>query len=333
MPGSRVVCGSAAHEKVVNSSIDTPPLVSVVIPSFNSALYIGAAIESIDAQNYRPIEIIVVDDGSTDDTEQAVRLFNHVHYVRQGNAGPAKARNVGIRMAQGEFIAFLDADDLWTAGKLSTQLGILTEHVDAALVFGDMKGFGVGIDDEPTMYEKYGLGKSFFGTNGLVSHAVEKLLKMNFIPTGTVLARRSAIIDAGLFDEGLRVVEDWDLWLRIALRHPIAYSDHVVMLRRLHGANTSKQTEAMSVAALKVIEKFGADEAAALRRIPADVGSHLRDGYRNLGYFYLRQLALKQARSAFIRSLSFGIHWRALVYLASTFLGTGLVRSMMRARG
>ncbi|HWH78784.1 MAG TPA: glycosyltransferase family A protein [Candidatus Binatus sp.] len=308
------------------------PLVSVVVPAFNNAPYIGAAIESIDAQNYQPLEIIVVDDGSTDDTEQAVCSFRHVQYIRQENAGPARARNVGIQKSHGEFVAFLDADDLWTAGKLSTQLDILNKHPDAALVFGDMKGFGVGIGAEPTMYEKYALGENYFGPGGLVIQAVQKLLKMNFIPTGTVVARRHAIIDAGLFDESLKVVEDWDLWLRIALRHPIAYAGHVVMLRRLHGANTSKQTEAMSIAALKVIEKLGANEGAALQRASADVNCHLRDGYRNLGYYYLRQLALQQARAAFLRSLSFGLHWRTSIYLASTFLGAGLVRSMMRAR-
>jgi len=310
-----------------------PPLVSVVIPSFNNAPYIGAAIESIDAQKYHPIEIIVVDDGSTDNTEGTVRLFSHVHYIRQANGGPAKARNAGIRRAQGEFLAFLDADDLWTDGKLQMQLDILAQHPSAALVFGDMQGFGDGIDAEPTMFEKYGLGKKYFGSDYLVNDAIKKLLKMNFIPTGTVVARRGPVIDAGLFDEALRVVEDWDLWLRIALRHPIAFADHVVMLRRLHGGNTSKQTEAMSVAALEVIEKFGVNEAVELRRISANVDGHLRDGYRNLGYFYLRQLALTQARTAFLRSLSFGIGWRALVYLATTFLGTGFVRSLMRARG
>ena len=310
-----------------------PLLVSVVIPSYNCADFIGATLESIFAQTYRPIEVIVVDDGSADGTGQIIRRFPDVLYVVQPNGGPARARNVGIQRSSGAYIAFQDADDLWTPDKLATQASILDSDPQIGLVFGDMRNFLTVDDRDPTMFEKYSLGEGFFGDRRLVLGAVEKLMGMNFIPTGTVLARKDALVAVGQFDESFRCAEDWDLWLRIALRYRIAYTPKLVMLRRIHGSNTSKGTEAMSIAALKVLEKLKNEKGDMVTHASATVGNHLRDGYRNLGYFYLRQLALKQARSAFIRSLSFGIHWRALVYLASTFLGTGLVRSMMRARG
>ena len=308
-------------------------LVSVVIPAYNCADYIGESLESVFSQSYRPLEVIVVDDGSVDGTHGAVRKWPDIIYVRQSNGGPARARNAGIMRASGDYIAFLDADDLWTAGKLASQVSILESDSEIGLVFGDMKNFLADADDGPTMFEKYGLGETYFGDSRLVLNPLAKLVRMNFIPTGTVVARRRAIMVAGLFDEAFRQAEDWDLWLRTALRFRIAYTSNLVMRRRLHDTNASKQTEAMSVAALQVLEKLRNIDGEALDRADAHLGAELRAGYRNLGYFYLRQLSLQKARGALRRSLGFGIDGRAVVYLASTFLGTGVVRSLLRVRG
>jgi glycosyltransferase involved in cell wall biosynthesis len=309
------------------------PLVSVVVPAYNCADYIGDALRSIFAQTYGPLEVIVVDDGSTDDTAKTIETFPQIAYVRQENGGPSRARNAGIRRASAPYIAFLDADDLWTPSKLSEQVAIMLSHPEAGLVFGDMRNFSSPDHQEPTMFEKYRLTREYFGGVPLVAGALAKLLAMNFIPTGTVLTRREVLLDVGPFDEGLRQAEDWDLWMRIALRYPIAYTSSTVMLRRLHAANSSKNTEQMSVAALAVLEKLQRHEREALHRAAADVDRHLRDGYRNLGYFYLRETALVKARRALWHSLSFGVQGRALLYLACTFLGTGVVRSVLRARG
>jgi glycosyltransferase involved in cell wall biosynthesis len=308
-------------------------LVSVVIPAYNCAEYIGATLESVLAQSHRPIEVIVVDDGSTDGTDAVVRGFREAVYIRQPNGGPAMARNVGIRRATGPYVAFQDADDLWTPEKLSRQLAIMESDPQIGLVFGDMKNFSGVEDHEPTMFEKYRLGEPFFGHAYLVLGAVEKLVRMNFMPTGTVIARKAVLSSVGLFDESLRRAEDWDLWLRIALRYRIGYTSQVVMLRRLHHFNVSKESEAMSIAALQVLEKLKINDSDALSRVSANVGAQLRNGYRNLGYFYLRQFALKKARGALMRSLAFGVDGRALLYLASTFLGVGFVKSVIRARG
>jgi glycosyltransferase involved in cell wall biosynthesis len=308
-------------------------LVSVVIPAYNCAEYIGATLESVLAQSHRPIEVIVVDDGSTDGTDAVVRGFREAVYIRQPNGGPAMARNVGIRRATGPYVAFQDADDLWTPEKLSRQLAIMESDPQIGLVFGDMKNFAADDDGGPTMFEKYRLGESYFGDPRRVVNPIEQLVRMNFIPTGTVLARREALAAAGFFDESFRQAEDWDLWLRIALRFPIAYTPKLVLLRRLHHVNASKQTEAMTVAALQVLEKLNNTESGALDRTGTCIGAELRAGYRNLGYFYWRQLSLKKARAALLRSFAFGVDRRALLYLVGTVLGAGFAKTLMRVRG
>ena len=308
-------------------------LVSVVIPAFNCADYIGATIESVMAQSYQAAEVIVVDDGSTDATAEVVKTYQSVSYIRQSNGGPSKARNRGVHEAAGEYIAFLDADDLWPPHKLGEQVAALETHPEAGLVFGDMRCFADGGPAEPSMFERYGFAEPYFGHPQLVVDAVAKLLATNFIPTGTVMARKAALLEAGLFDERQRLVEDWDLWLRVALRRPIAYSTKIWKLKRIHASNLSRDTEAMTQAALHVLEKFQADNRAELARRGIDVGPHLREGYKNLGYFYLRRSSLAPARASFVHSLSLGIQARVILYFLSTFLGRRFVSSLLRVRG
>jgi glycosyltransferase involved in cell wall biosynthesis len=116
--------------------------VSVVIPSYNSAHHISETLESVFSQSYRPHEIIVVDDGSTDDTRAVLEKYSdRIIYVYQKNAGEPAARNTGIRRASGEFIAFLDADDLWLPNKLTLQMDYFEKHPEVDLVYTDMKQF------------------------------------------------------------------------------------------------------------------------------------------------------------------------------------------------
>jgi glycosyltransferase involved in cell wall biosynthesis len=110
-------------------------LVSVIVPVYNGAQYLEAAITSIFAQDYRSIEVIVVDDGSIDDSAQVAKSFKDIRYMFQQNSGPAAARNSGINSANGDFIAFLDSDDLWMPDKLSLQTNYLHNHPDIGLVF------------------------------------------------------------------------------------------------------------------------------------------------------------------------------------------------------
>jgi len=174
-------------------------LVSVIIPVYNCEKYITDAVDSVLAQTHRSIEIIVVDDGSTDKTKEALAAYgDRIKYIYKENGGPASARNVGIKMSKGQFIAFLDADDMWVENKLEQQL---IDIDDAGMV-----GSGV----------KPGLPHPVF-----LSYK-ELLLKNSFI-NSSVLVKRECFDRVGCFDERpqFKAVEDWDMWLRISKEYKV----------------------------------------------------------------------------------------------------------------
>ncbi|HEX8844379.1 MAG TPA: glycosyltransferase [Pyrinomonadaceae bacterium] len=182
------------------------PRISVVIPTYNYGHYLPAAVESVRAQGWPDLEIIVVDDGSTDDTPRVMKELagDDLRYIRQENAGPAAARNRGIRESSGEWIAFLDADDLWMPEKLAVQMDELQKHPDASFSYTDTRvrfpdGTERDVKCEPA------------GNNLLL-----KLLTGNQFSTPTVVVRRQCFLKVGQFEAELRTGEDWDMWLRLA---------------------------------------------------------------------------------------------------------------------
>jgi glycosyltransferase involved in cell wall biosynthesis len=201
------------------------PLVSCVVPVFNGEKYLAEAIGSVLAQTYSPIEIIVVDDGSTDSSPEILARFaGDVTIVRQQNAGPAAARNRGIANAKGEYVAFLDADDTWVATKTATQM----RH------FADVPGLGVST----------ALMQNFW-TEEMREEAARAegtdLAKPQPGPSQTILARRAAFDRAGSFDPRLshRDTQDWIVRARAAGVR-IEQLDEVLVRRRLHATNLSR---------------------------------------------------------------------------------------------
>jgi len=312
---------------------ESQPLVSVIIPAFNCASFIRDALRSVSEQSYPSVELLVIDDGSTDETPYIVQSQPGVRYLRQDNRGPSAARNAGIAAARGDYIAFLDADDLWMPDKLARQVSLLQQYPDAAFAFADMRLVSQQNHTESSMFEKYFLNEKFFGHPCRVIDAAVKLVWSNFIPTSTVLTRKHPVEEAGGFDEAFRKCEDWDLWLRLALRAPIVYSPELLMLKRVHDVNASRDATGMNVAAMQVLEKLDRYHHTILLQLGVDITRALRDGYRNLGYFYLRQIQLAQARTAFGKSLRHGFQVRSLIYFAATLLGQRFVGSVVRARG
>jgi len=305
-----------------------PPLVSAVIPAYNAARYITECLHSIAGQEGDiPLEIIVVDDGSTDDTREKVLAFGGTRLIQQTNAGPSAARNRGIREAKGEFIAFLDSDDLWTKDKLSVQIAILASLPDAAMVFGDCQRFDdTGRLDEP-FFVAAGLDEAFWGDPLLVKDRYLKLFRVNYVPTGSVVLRKSCLSTAGVFDEKKRYVEDLDLWFRIAYHFPFAYTTHLCQLKRQHEQCVSNNAEAMSLAHIAVLEEQ--------RRLHGDVlGSH---GIRLeprfcLEYCLLGDRCEREGRSAaarrwYLKALRTYPSLRPAYYFLRTYLRTGNARS------
>ena len=195
-------------------------LISVIIPTYNCAEYIAEAIDSVLNQTFTDFEIIVVDDGSTDETAAIMKRYgDKVRYIRQKNNGPAVARNLGINTARGEFIAFLDADDIWHPEKLEIQHHYLEEHTECALVYANCSTF-----------TETGLKTAAYdGTHRKVysGNIFDRLYRRNFIACISVMLRKECLETTGLFPEHFdkATSEDWHLWLRIAYHFPIGCID------------------------------------------------------------------------------------------------------------
>lgn len=182
------------------------PKVSVIIPTYNRAARISRAINSVLSQTFNDYEIIIVDDGSTDDTAQVLKQFNgKIKYIFQENQGSAVARNRGIQEARGEYIAFLDSDDFWVPEKLTEQVRILESHPKVGIVYSRM----------PIINEKgEKIGMKPAGISG--RNYQELLEDWGDLPTSTVVTRKECFEKAGLFDHNLQTMQDIDMWIRIA---------------------------------------------------------------------------------------------------------------------
>lgn len=190
------------------------PLVSVVVISYNCAEHVGHAIHSVLNQTWRRLELIVVDDGSTDATADVVRRISdpRMRYVRQDNKGPNAARNEGIRHARGEFIAFLDCDDWWLPAKLEKQIAKAAGHPEIGLVYS----LAIRVDASGTEGDRF--------DSIVEGRVLDRLLLGNCIAgsaSSAVVARR-AIETVGTFDESLHFAEDWEYWIRVASQFAIA---------------------------------------------------------------------------------------------------------------
>jgi glycosyltransferase involved in cell wall biosynthesis len=228
------------------------PLVSVIIPTYNRAAYVGDAIRSVQAQTYGNVEIIVADDGSTDNTAEVVAEFGDaVIYLPLSHRGqPAATRNEGFRAAQGEYIAFLDSDDLYLPGKLLLQLGAFETHPEVGLVYSN----GHFFRDDPGRSTGYVLD----GLPSPSGSVFPELLRGNFLSPSVVLIRRSCLNVVGLFDErpDFLAVEDFDLWLRIAAQFPVFYVPGDVAAIRRHQRSISQDTAILRQRILQVLAKM-----------------------------------------------------------------------------
>lgn len=206
--------------------------VSAVVTAYNCVQYIGEALESVLSQTRPPDEIVVVDDGSRDGTPDVVANFpqNRIRLIVQENRGPGAARNRGIMETSGEFLAFLDGDDIWLADKTALQLAYLQSHPHVALVSGDEWLWDIETDER-------WLG----GLRLKPYHNLSReILIHNLVGNPSmVMLRRSILQRVGLFDTTLPWGQDWELWIRIATRAPIGYLTQPVIIYRKHSAGVT----------------------------------------------------------------------------------------------
>ena len=248
--------------------VTTPaaPLVSVVVPTYNYARYISDALECLRAQTYAHWECIVVDDGSTDDTAEVVARFTErdarIRYLWQENRRQAAAKNTGLRHTSGQYVQFLDADDLLESRKLERQVALLEGRPGVDIVYGGARYFTAGRpgelrhsaegSDRPWMPEVAGQGREVLAA----------LLRRNIMPINAPLVRRRAVEAVGFFDETLprSQAEDWDYWLRCALaglRFQYDAAPGTLALVRTHPASSSRDRAVMYGAMLIVRKRVG----------------------------------------------------------------------------
>lgn len=240
-PGERQPTTSAVTRPHQVATTGPRPLVSVIIPVYNQGQFVAAAIESVLAQGYAPIELIVVDDGSTDDTADRLKHYEETATIlRQPNRGAAAALNRGIRQSRGSLVCWLSADDEFLAGKLEAQVAAFLEAPEVGLVH---TGYEV-IDSNERVTE------TIRDPVGVSSDAFVTVFWKNTINGSTVMLRREVFDDTGGFDESLRADVDGDMWLRITQGHSIVGISGVFARYRVHGntlsANTALMAESMT---------------------------------------------------------------------------------------
>ena len=226
-----------------NNNGPVSPLVSVVIPCYNQAHFLGEAIESVHGQSYHPIEIIVVNDGSIDNTREIAARYPDVRYAEQSNQGLSAARNTGIRESAGSYVVFLDADDRLLPNGVKTGLERFNAHPKSAFVFGAYRSIGA---------DGTGFGRPI--TNRIDEDHYLALLKRNYIGMhAAVMYRRHVLISVDGFDTSLNACEDYDLYLRIAKDFEVSCHETPVAEYRLHDMNMSSDLDLMLKNTLRVL--------------------------------------------------------------------------------
>lgn len=222
------------------------PEVSVIIPTYNSAHYLTQAVASVLAQTFQDFEVLVIDDGSTDETEAVMSGYAPpVRYIRQPNGGVAAARNRGIAESRGRYIAFLDADDMWMSRKLERQLAALGQHQDCRACYTAAQVVDADLMPIAELRSRR------------QSSALEDLLlRGNVVATpSSVLCERELLDAVGGFDAELSMCADWDLWVRLATQTEFLYLDELLIKYRQHAANMSRQVALLEHDSLRLLEK------------------------------------------------------------------------------
>jgi Glycosyl transferase family 2 len=251
---------------------------SVVIPTYNRADLVGEAIDSVLKQDWPELELIVVDDGSTDETPAVLAGYgDRVHVVRQENAGESAARNTGIRAATHDLVALLDSDDYWLPGKLQRQMQLFDEDPALDITFTAYTRIGDAPQRDIVLDH----------WDGTEEDTLDQLLLGCRINTSTAIGRRSAFIDIGLYDTSLRCAQDYDLWLRVAVRgYRTAYVPEPLAIYRIHGGAVSLDPELVNTSTERVIERLFASGSLP-KRIQSRRDFYLARCYLNSACFYL----------------------------------------------
>jgi len=283
-----------------------PVRVSVVTPTRDRARYLGLALRSALDQGFPGTEVIVVDDGSRDGTPEVAASFgDRIRYIRRARGtGPSDARNRALKEARGEFVAFLDSDDVWRPGRLARQVPMLDAAPRAGMLYAAVDYIDAEGAPSPVRRSRRGTPSG---------RILPTLLRHNVMETSSVIVRRALVEEAGGFDARYRWCEDHDLWLRIALRHEVLYDPVPSVLMRRHPDQLIADHAALVDAVIPVLE-------GNLERLRRDAPEVVAAAAKALGEVRLRRAGRRfregdaaAAREEIARALALspGLRWRA----------------------
>ena len=303
--------------------------ISVVIPVYNRRDVVADAVRSALAQTLPPLEVLVVDDGSTDGSADVAAGFGEpIRVLRTPNRGPSAARNTGIRESKGEAVAFLDSDDVWRPYCLQRLAeAMLAENADMA--FGDAEIEVCGKTASGSLLRQRKVSDVLSPGPSRVPDCFGMLLVENFICSSAVVARRQALISAGLFDESLRSVEDRDLWLRMARDGVVVCVPEVLATVRRDGGGLSEDQALASASRIAVLNRYVGDRglpAPLKRRAFAALCEHHSD----LAYHLLRRGDFGGAAAHYARAFALSRRGRWLVRAAAAGLACAVAAPLRR---
>ena len=264
------------------------PTISVLIPTHNCATFLPSAVESALAQTYLDIEVIVVDDGSTDETAAVLAPYlHHITYIKQKNAGVCVARNTAVRAAKGEFIAWLDADDSWKPDKLELQM---PKFADSSI--------GIVYSDFETLYSDGHFRESFLRNHPCVCEGsvFEEYVQSRFFLPSTVVMRSKCFTESGLFDEEMRCSGDVELFTRICLRWKVALVNRVLTLRNEGPYNITADKKRVGTYMVLALNKLLVKTRELSRSQRRAVYNELAKQHWHLGYEAFSTGEMREAR-------------------------------------
>ena len=284
------------------------PLVSVVIPAFNVGHMIEEAIDSVRKQTWQAFEIIVVDDGSSDDTAERLGKYTalpNFTYIQQSNRGSYAARNVGIERARGEYIAFLDADDVWFPDKLARQMELMRAEPELGMVCSDYVHVDVTGKMAPSRLPLEALAT----TRDLFL----QLLRRLFVLTSTAVVRHAVFDRVGGFDESVGESSDRELFLRIAREYPMGFIPHVLVYYRHHTSNLTNRYYWLT-GDIVIYERLRSGEKPLSPEERREAETFLRHRYRRVARYQLAQHHARAAREM-LRGLARLRWWDSMLLL------------------
>lgn len=287
----------------------TSPLVSVVVPAHNAGSYLRECIESVVSQDYSPLELIVVDDGSTDDTPNILSEYAHrICAIKQENSGAAAARNNGMARAAGKYIAFLDSDDVWLPGKLRQQVAVLEDDPAVGLVCSRWRCWYPDESGSYPPHDKEAAPRREEAAPGKSGWLYTDLLKGCIVWTSTVVIRREVVDAVGGFDPELRRGQDYDYWLRVSRVTQIKELEDELALYRMDDAATVRKAGGVNwelAVVSRAVERWGTTGPDG-RALPlSTLRRRFWQLHFNFGYQQFRQRRFDLAANAFASALRY----------------------------